>query len=346
MKSFDIDGRRLGEGHCLVIAEVAQAHDGSLGAAHAFIDAAASAGADAIKFQTHIASAESTRREPWRVKFSRQDATRYDYWQRMEFAPEQWVGLRDHAAEKGLLFLSSPFSPEAVELLTELGMPAWKVASGEVGNHPLLAQMAKTGRPMILSSGMSSYAELDGAVNCIREHDVPLAVMQCTTSYPTPPEKLGLNVLGELRDRYECPVGLSDHSSTIFAGLAAVTLGAALVEVHVTFAKDAFGPDATSSLTPAELSEMVRGIRFIERAKANPVDKDAFSEELAPLRRTFGKSVVARRELSAGHTLTEADLALKKPGDGLAPSKFYSLIGRELKNPVQADDCIREEHLV
>src|SRR5688500_6749139 len=150
----------LQHGRCLIIAEVGLAHDGSLGLAHAFIDDAARGGADAVKFQTHIASAESTPAEPFRVNFSRQDATRYDYWKRMEFTEVEWRGLAEHAAERGLLFLSSPFSIEAVELLTRVGMPMWKIASGEVGNRPLLDAVVATGRPVLLSSGMSGMSEL------------------------------------------------------------------------------------------------------------------------------------------------------------------------------------------
>ena len=141
---------------CLIIAEVAQAHDGSLGAAHAYIDAIADAGADAVKFQTHIAEAESTPHEPWRVKFSKQDATRYDYWKRIEFTEEQWLGLKQHADERNLIFLSSPFSIEAVDLLTRIGVRYWKIASGEVSNLPMLEHILKTRLPIILSSGMSS----------------------------------------------------------------------------------------------------------------------------------------------------------------------------------------------
>src|ERR671939_371718 len=141
-------------GRCLIIGEVAQAHDGSLGLAHAFIDAIADAGAHAVKFQTHIAAAESTPGEPWRVKFSRQDASRYDYWKRMEFTEEQWHGLKQHADESGVQFLSSPFSVEAVELLTRVGVAAWKVASGEVSNQPMFQKMAETRWPILLSTGM------------------------------------------------------------------------------------------------------------------------------------------------------------------------------------------------
>src|SRR5437660_3801494 len=151
LRARPVDGRP--EARCLIVGEVAQAHDGSLGTAHAFIDAIATAGADAVKFQTHIASAESTPEEPWRVKFSMQDATRYEYWKRMEFTEEQWCGLKKHALEKGLKFLSSPFSVEAVELLTRVGVAAWKVASGEVSNEPMFRAMASSGLPIFYLTG-------------------------------------------------------------------------------------------------------------------------------------------------------------------------------------------------
>ena len=174
-------------GRCLVIGEVGQAHDGSLGLAHSFIDVIAGSGADAVKFQTHIAAAESTPSEPWRVKFSRQDDSRYQYWQRMEFTESQWQGLKDHADEAGLFFLSSPFSLEAVDLLRRVGVSAWKVASGEVTNTMLLDQMIEDGQPVLLSSGMSKMEELSSAVRQIKTKGVPFAVMQCTSAYPTPP---------------------------------------------------------------------------------------------------------------------------------------------------------------
>ena len=221
-----IQNRPFSPTNILIIAEIAQAHDGSLGMAHAYIDAVAKTGADAIKFQTHIAAAESTPAEPWRVKFSQQDERRFDYWRRMEFTTEQWRGLKQHADEAGLIFLSSPFSIEAVELLDSLGMAAWKIASGEVTNWPMLERMAETKRQFLLSSGMSDLAEIDGLVNWLREQELPFALLQCTSAYPCPPEKVGLNALSLFQERYQCPVGLSDHSSTIFPSLAAATLGA------------------------------------------------------------------------------------------------------------------------
>ncbi len=325
---------------CLIVAEVAQAHDGSLGQAHAFIDAVARAGADAIKFQTHIADAESTPDEPWRVKFSRQDASRFDYWKRMEFTEDQWRGLRQHAEDKRLRFLSSPFSLAAVELLERVGVWAWKIASGEVNNQPMLTAMARGGQPFILSTGMSPLAEIDAAVARIKDLDRPLTVLQCTTEYPCPPEKIGFNLLSTFRERYGCPVGLSDHSGTIYPGLGAVMLGASLVEVHVAFSRDMFGPDVPASLTPDELAQLVTGIRFLETAQAHPVDKDAVAAEKADLRRTFGKSIVAARDLAAGTVLQAHDLALKKPGSGLPPDRWADVLGRRLKRALQRNDRV------
>jgi N-acetylneuraminate synthase len=331
--------------HCLIIAEVAQAHDGSLGMAHAYIDAVAEAGADAIKFQTHIASAESTPDEPWRVKFSPQDATRYDYWQRMEFTEEQWHGLKHHADERDLLFLSSPFSSEAAELLARVGVAAWKVASGEVSNIPMFDQMAATGHPVLISSGMSSLNEIDAAVARVKSYNLPVAVFQCTSAYPCPPEKTGLNLLSFFRERYDCPVGLSDHSGTIYPGLAAATLGLDLLEVHVTFSREMFGPDVPATVTTTELRQLVEGIRFIEKMMANPVDKDAMANEMAPLRDLFNKSVVARQDLPAGTVLCQEHLTGKKPGTGIPIAQMPGLIGQRLRRSLMKDEMLRETDL-
>jgi len=329
----------------VIIGEVAQAHDGSLGLAHAYVDAIADAGADAVKFQTHIAAAESTPGEPWRVKFSPQDATRYDYWKRMEFTEDQWRGLKEHADRRGLLFLSSPFSLEAVDLLTRLGMAAWKVASGEVANAPMFDRILATGRPVLVSSGMSPLAELDAAVARVLAHDVPLAVLQCTSAYPCPPEKVGLNLLPLFRERYGCAVGLSDHSGTIYAGLAAATLGADVLEVHVTMSREMFGPDVAASLTTSELRQLVDGVRFVERMAASPVDKNAAAGETAALRALFTKSVVARVDLPAGTRLRAEHLAAKKPGTGIPAARLPELVGARLERSVRADELLADVDL-
>lgn len=330
-----------------IIAEVAQAHDGSLGLAHAFIDAAAGAGVDAVKFQTHIAAEESTLSEPWRVRFSRQDETRFDYWKRMEFTPQQWAGLKAHAEDKGLMFLSSAFSHAAVDLLRALGMPAWKVASGELTNLPLIAHMAADGKPLLLSTGMSPHGEIDAAVAVVRKATAPLAIFQCTTQYPSPPEAIGLNILDELRQRHGCAVGLSDHSGTPFPAFAAVAAhDAQLIEVHLTLSRDMFGPDVVASVTPAELAQLVQGVRFIEKVKASPVSKASVDARAAPMRQIFFKSVVPLHDMDAGTTLSRAMLGLKKPGTGIPAAELDTVVGRTLARAVRKDTPLQMEDLL
>jgi N,N'-diacetyllegionaminate synthase len=331
---------------CMIVAEVAQAHDGSLGMAHAFIDAIAAAGAHAVKFQTHIAAAESTSDESWRVKFSRQDATRFEYWKRMEFSEEQWVGLKKHAEERKLKFLSSPFSIEAIELLTRVGVSAWKVASGEVSNTPMFERMIATKLPVILSTGMSSLEEIDAVVERVKEARLPLTVLQCTSAYPCPPEKIGLNLIPFFRDRYKCAVGLSDHSGTVYPGLAAATLGIDVLEVHVTLSREMFGPDVSVSITTAELRQLVEGIRFIETMNAHPLEKDALISELKPIRDLFTKSIVARCDLPAGTILEEEHLSVKKPGTGIPASRLNEVVGQTLRRSVIADQILQESDLL
>ena len=330
---------------CLIIGEVAQAHDGSLAMAHAFIDAVADAGAHAVKFQTHIAAAESTRVEPWRVRFSTQDETRYDYWRRMEFTEPQWLDLKLHAERRGLLFLSSPFSLAAVELLDRIGMAVWKVASGEINNEPLFERILATRRPIILSCGMSKLDEIDRAVSRVQALGVPLTLLQCTSLYPCPPDKVGLHLIPLFRERYACPVGLSDHSGTIFAGLAAATMGAAMIEVHITLSREMFSPDQSVSITTAELRQLVEGVRFIEKMLTAPVAKDDMAIETANMRTLFMKSIAPATDLPAGTYLTREQLTLKKPGTGIPAARMNDLIGRKTRRALQADELIHENDL-
>lgn len=335
----------LGTGRCLVIGEVALTHDGSLGLAHAFVDAIADAGADAVKFQTHIAAAESTPSEPFRVKFSRQDQTRYDYWKRMEFTEEGWRGLAEHARERGVLFLSSPFSIQAVDLLERIGVPLWKIASGETSNTTLLDRILDTRKPVLLSTGMSPLDEIDRAVAQVRARHADLGVFQCTTAYPCPPEKIGLNLIPFYRGRYGCWVGLSDHSATIYPGLAGAAMGMDMLEVHVALSREMFGPDVIASITTQELRQLVDGIRFIERMRAHPLDKDASAQETAPLRKLFTRSLVASASLPAGTVIERDHVVIKKPGTGLPPDRLEDVIGRRLARPVSADQVLAAEDI-
>ncbi len=324
----------------LVIAEVAQSHQGDVDLAHAFIESVARVGVDAVKFQTHIAAAESTSNEPWRIRFGERDESRFEYWKRMEFSEEQWGGLQEHAESKGLSFYSSPFSSEAVGLLRRIGVSGWKVASGEANNCTLLPGILETGQPVFLSTGMSTIDEIDQAVERIRDAGSPFAVMQCTSMYPTPAEKVGLNLLAFYRQRYGCPVGLSDHSGTIFAGLAAAALGASVLEVHVTLSREMPGPDIPVSLTPEEIRQLISGLRFIERMRGNPVDKNAVASELADMRRLFTKSIVAASDLPEGTVLERHHLAIKKPGLGLPPGNLPEILGRRIAKSLRKDDFV------
>lgn len=315
----------------MIIAEIGQAHEGSLGLAHSYIDALAATGVDAVKFQIHIAEAESSIHEPFRVKFSYEDATRFDYWKRMSFTFEQWAGLKQHCEDKGLEFLASPFSNAAVDLLEKLGVVRYKIGSGEVTNLLMLEKIASTGKPILLSSGMSSFAELDEVVAFLHSRQATIAILQCTTAYPTPPVRWGLNVISELKARYGVPVGYSDHSGTQAACIAAAALGAEIFEFHVAFDRRMFGPDASSSLTIDEIGELVASIRRVRESLANPVDKSR-SEDFADLKRIFEKSLAVNQPLGAGYTLTFDVLDAKKPsGHGLDARRFNEVLGRRLK---------------
>jgi N,N'-diacetyllegionaminate synthase len=328
-----------------LIAEVAQAHDGSLGFAHSYIDAAAQAGAHAIKFQTHIASAESTLDEPWRVKFSYADRTRYDYWKRMEFSEEQWAELARHAESRGLTFLSSPFSVAAVELLGRIGQKTWKIASGEINNPELLEAIWARKETVLFSSGMSGFEDLDPVVARTRQLSIPYAVFQCTSEYPCPPEHWGLNNLAEIRKRYDCPAGFSDHSGTPNAGIIAAALGASFIEVHVAFDRGQFGPDAKSSLTFQELAQLAQACEQVAITRENPVNKSELAKKLAPLKEMFGRSLALTNDLPKGTLLTRANLTLKKPGSGIPYTDMAKVIGKSLKKDKSAQELLRLDDL-
>lgn len=327
----------------LIIGEVAQAHDGSLGAAHAYVDALAAAGADAIKFQTHIADQESTLDEAFRVKFSMQDETRYDYWQRMEFTPEQWAGLKAHADKKRIAFLSTPFSAAAVELLDKLDVPAWKIGSGDVTLAELFEPMAATGKPVIVSSGMSGWDEIDRTVVALRDKRAPFALMQCTSMYPTPLEEVGLNNLPLMAERFGCRVGLSDHTGTTAPAKVAIARGFPFIEVHAIFDKRMFGPDTVASLTIEQIGELVQFARDVATLDAHPVDKDDKAVQLAQQKSLFGRSVGLRADLAEGHEITAEDLLPKKPGGGIPWLDKDMVVGRRLVRDTSRNRLIKIE---
>lgn len=321
-----------------IVAEIAQTHDGSLGNALAFIDIAKDCGADAVKFQTHIAREESTYDEPWRVKFSHQDATRYDYWRRMEFTREQWLLLKERADAKGIEFLSSPFSVRACEWLRDLGMRAWKISSGEVHNVQLIDWIVATGQPVIISSGLSRIEESRALLRRLIERNVDVAFLHCTTRYPTPPEQVGMNLLqGFIAEFPGLPVGLSDHSGTITPGVVASFLGASIIEVHLAMHKNMFGPDVSSSLLPEQLADLVRSSELAWRMRLNPVDKNEQLGALSNERNIFGRSLYTIRPLGPGEMIGEGDIGFKKPGGGLDYQQRHLIVGKRTRRALAED---------
>ena len=330
------------EGKPFLIAEIAQAHEGSLNFAHAYIDAVADSGCDAVKFQTHIADAESTLDEPFHLYHSKQDIDRMSYWQRTSFTSEQWAGLAQHARERGLVFLSSAFSRAAVILLDKLDVPAWKLGSGEssiVGIYKtseVVEAMSKTGKPVIASLGMMSCEAIHNMVSYFDSLALSYALLQCTSCYPTSFERVGLNVIMQMRERYQCPAGLSDHSGTVFPALAALARGAEIIEVHAVFDRRLSGPDASSSLTFEEIRFLCEARDAFRHMDQNPVDKDSLDQEFVRARSTFGKSLALVRDLPAKACITDQDLTDKKPAGGIPLDQRESVIGRQLKRSVSS----------
>ena len=327
----------------LIVAEVGSVHDGSVGNAKKLIETAAACHADVVKFQTHIAAAETLRDAPMPPYFTGEP--RFEYFERVGFSRDEWSGLKAHCDQQEIEFLSAPFSIEAVELLEYVGTGRYKIGSGEVTNTPLLEAVAQTGKPVLLSSGMSTWAELDQAVDAIlRRHD-RLTLLQCTSEYPCSYDQVGLNVMTEMRDRYKLPVGLSDHTLTNHASVAAVVLGASVIEKHLTFSRRMYGSDARHSLEPDEFADLVNGIRAVETILTSPVDKDAKALELGEMKAIFEKSVVSLVDIPAGTLLAAEMLAVKKPGTGIPARRLNEIVGRRLVRDVRKDSVLREEDL-
>jgi N-acetylneuraminate synthase len=240
-------------------------------------------------------------------------------------------------------FLSSPFSLEAVDLLEEVGVELYKIPSGEVSNVPLLERVAATGKKVYLSSGMSNWAELDQAVAALRKGG-PLVVMQCSSAYPCAPERVGLNVMLEMQQRYGLPVGLSDHTLGHAACISAAALGATVVEKHFTFSRLMYGSDARHSMEPDEFKAFCSHVKEAAIIRANPVDKDDL-QDYRDMKRIFEKSVVTARAVQAGQSLQVADLAFKKPGDGIPAVRHTELLGRQVRHALAPDHKITWEDL-
>lgn len=329
-----------------IIAEVGNLHNGSFALAKRFIRKAAECGADAVKFQTHIFDAESLPDAPNPPYFKKE--SRKAYFERTAFTAGEWRALRRFAEKKCTIeFMSSVFSIEAARLMQKIGIKRYKIPSGEATNLPLLEVLAKTRKPVLLSSGMSSWKELDNAVSTLKRNGCKdLTILQSASIYPCPPEKVGLNILREARERFHLPVGLSDHTLGFCASVAAVVLGAKVIEKHFTLSKDLYGSDAKHSLDPAQFKQFVREIRGVERMLSSRINKDEIARELAEMKIIFEKSIVARRRIKENTMITLNLLAFKKPGDGIRADRYKSILGKKAKADISRNAKFKKEMLL
>ena len=325
----------------LLIAEIGSVHDGSFGNAINLIKLAAECGATAVKFQTHIAESETIANAPSPAYFKSE--SRIDYFKRTAFTMTQWLKLKEIADECSVLFLSSPFSLEAVDILENIGMRAYKIPSGEVTNIPLLEKIAELGKPVFLSSGMSDFTELDMAYE-IFINKCDLTIMQCSSAYPCPNKDVGLNVIDQIKNRYNCKVGYSDHTIGYAAPIAAAALGAVVIEKHFTFSNKMYGSDAVHSMEPSDFKILSKSIKDVWEMLSNPVDKQCI-DRYSEMKDIFQKSIVASVDLLKGEILKLEDIKFKKPGTGISSAKYKDIIGKTLLKNVQADELLSYEWL-
>lgn len=344
MQTVRIGGKEVGPGRpAYVIAEAGINHNGSRELAMRLVDAAAAAGCDAVKFQKRdIRSLLS--REAYDAPYSSANSygrTYGEHRERLELGPEDYVVLRDHAAARGLHFLASAWDPLSAAFVESLGVPAHKIGSPDLTNLPLCSQVAGFAKPVLLSTGMSELTEVDAAVRIVRERNAPLVLLHCVSVYPAPYGDLRLGCIPMMRERYGIPVGYSGHEPGWHAVVAAVALGACVIEKHITLDRTMKGGDHGFSLEPAELAAMVRQIRETEAALAGS-EKFLLPAEI-PFRRKLGKSLATRVRVPEGTVLTPDMLTCKCPATGLSPVLFNHLLGRKVRHEIAPDTVIRKE---
>lgn len=337
MVTVTIADRAIGSGQpCFIVAEAGVNHNGSLETAHLLIDAAVCAGADAVKFQTFKAERVMSAYAPkarYQLEMTRAGESQLEMAKRLELPEEAFRELDRYCRQRGIHFLSTPFDEESADFLAQLGVPAMKIPSGELTNLPLLERVAGYGKPMIVSTGMSTLEEVRTAVEAIRgAGGRQIILLHCTSSYPAIPADANLRAMRAMAEAFDLPVGYSDHTVGVEVALAAVALGACLVEKHLTVDRTLPGPDHRISAEPDELAALVRGIRTVEQAlghgRKEPVPAEA---EIAAVAR---KSLVAACDIPSGARLTEALIAIKRPGTGLSPAMRSALIGRSSKQHI------------
>jgi len=338
--SITVGTRTIGAGHpCFVIAEAGINHNGDVNLAAQLVEAAAAAGADAIKFQTHFPEHEMLKGGATAAYVGE---SLFDLLTRTALSKDAHVQMRDLAARKGVIFMSTPFSREAADFLETIGVPAYKTGSGELTNVPLQRHIARKGKPMIVSTGMSTPEEIDATVRALREERASFALMHCTSTYPTPFEHVQLGCIAALQTKYAVPVGFSDHTLGTAVSLAAVASGANLFEKHFTASRSLPGPDQQGSMEPKELEALVKDIRAIEQSlgaskKIQPGEQDVRDMAL--------HSVVTIRDVAAGATIGKDDVWVKRPGTGIPARQLGDVIGKVASRAIARDTLVRWEDL-
>lgn len=348
MNEVEIAGRKVGLGHpCFIIAEAGVNHNGSLALAKELLDVAADAGADAVKFQTFKAERVAGAHAPkaaYQMKTTDISESQVDMLRRLELSPEAHAELQGSCRRRGVLFMSTPFDPPSADLLEELGVPVFKIGSGELTNWPFLEYVAGKKKPIILSTGMAYLSEVDDAVRVIRRAGCnQLVLLHCVSQYPASPADANLRAMHTLAAAFATPVGYSDHTLGIEVPLAAVALGACVIEKHFTLDRSLPGPDHQASLEPGELRSMVAGIRTVEAALGHGRKEPAASEE--DNARLARRSLVAARDLPAGSKLSKDSIDTRRPGTGLPPAMLPYVVGRTLRIDVSDGSVLTLEML-
>jgi len=338
--SIKIGNQFVGEDlPCYIIAEAGVNHNGSLEHAKKLIDKAVNAGADAIKFQTfkaeNIASVYADKAD-YQKEVTSTDETQFEMLKKLELSETDFIELADYCAKKHITFLSSPFDHDSVDLLEKCNIQAYKIPSGELTNHPLLKKIAKTNKPVILSTGMSYLIEVQETVELLINNGCSsIALLHCTTSYPTPPEDVNLKAMQTLSHHLNLPVGYSDHTKGINIALAAVAIGGCIIEKHFTLDRNLPGPDHKASLEPDELKEMIRIIRENELAMGDGIKRPTHNEK--KIMKIARKSIIAKIDLNEGEIINKRSIEVKRPGTGISPVNYDNVIGREIIRKVKKD---------
>lgn len=342
---FSTESDRFAGMQTEVIAEIGNTHEGSLGIAKSLIDMAAVAGADTVKFQMHLSEYESSEFDEFRIKFSDQDRSRSDYWNRVAFSPTEWALLSEYCELKEIEFLCTPFSVEAAQiLLKSTGIRRWKVGSGDAVNFPLIDFLIETGYPLIISTGLISWEEL----LLLKERLVRkgawsrTTLMHCVSEYPTPLSRSALNMIQELKE-LGCEVGLSDHSGELAPSLIGIASGISILEVHLTPHELFFGPDVSSSLNPEQLKIITDFSRNAYILKQNPRSRNELFGDVERTRKLFRKGLYWRSNLDEGTFVQLSDLIFLKPSMEIDAIEYESVIGRQLKCKVHKGGVVKFE---